>query len=382
MKASHQTIAALVIALASGTGGFFLGKSQPAAPSVTTTASRPQASRAEDQRAVASRPVAPSVDIKELRAELDREKNPLARFQLALKNLEGWVARDPEDALAWLTTQQASDRRDDVIRTALGQYSENDAKGAAEWAMKNLSGAELNNTIIAIAENWAQQNGEEAATWFIARPDSPERDAAIENIFFNWAANEPSASLDFLKAHPELADQASALRRAALAGWAKSDPLGAVAKSLTLSQENGDPDQFANTVANWATMDLDASSQWLVTNLPPGTERSAAAQELANIFAQQSPDSGLVWLEKLDPGSERDAAASALVASWSRISPEETAKWAMSQSISTLTPEAMGIIAQNYFMKNPDGFKVWKAALPAGNMKDAAADAGTVGDDE
>ena len=379
VKPSVQVTAALAIALASGAGGYFLGKSQPAA-AVHATASN--ATRTEMARPGGGRPAVAAVDPEKLRAKLDAEPNPLTRFQIAMREMEGWVARDPEGALAWLKNQQASDRRDEVMRMALGQYSDTDAKGAAEWALKNLSGGELNNAIIAIAENWAEQNGAEGAAWFQARPDSAERDAAMETLFFAWASNEPGPALEYLMANANGENLSSTLRRAALAGWAKTDPLGAVASSLTLSQANNDPDQFANTVANWATVDLPAASDWLITKLPAGPERTAAAQELATIFAHQSPAAGVAWLEKLAPGADRDAAASALVAPWSRVAPAEAAAWAVSQQQAKLPPAVLGEIARSYFMKDPAAFASWKATLPAGEMKDAAADAGAVGDDD
>lgn len=373
-----RMIGTLAIAIGCGTGGYFLGKSQH----TTSQPSAPPTQNIGVRSQVSTRPTAPNLDAKALRASLDAEQNPLARFKLALEHLEEWVAKSPEDALAWLTSQQASDRRDDVIRMALNQYSENDAKGAADWAMKNLSGNELNNAIIAIAENWADENGGEAAAWFLTLPVTAERDAAMENIFFNWASNEPAAALAFLKANPSVAELAPTLRRAALAGWAKSDPNGAVTASLTLSQTHNDSDQFANTVANWATVDLEASSSWLIANLPAGVERTAAAQELATIFAQQSPAAGVTWLAKLAAGQERDSAASALVATWSRISPEEAAKWAMTQEYSTIAPEALAAISENFFMKNPKAFETWRATLPPGPMKDQAVQIGAIGSDE
>ncbi len=378
MKPGFQIIGALVIGAGCGIGGYLLGNGQARhAVSADSAASKPP--QRAGQMPVGTRGGLPAVDPKALRAQLDAEKNPLTRFKLALQNLEAWVAKDPEDALAWLASQQASDRRDDVIGMALNQYSDIDAKGAADWAMKNLSGNDLNNTIIAIAENWARENGGEAATWFLALPVTPERDAAMENVLFNWASNEPAAALDFLKTHPEIADLAPILRRAALAGWAKSDPLGAVGSSLALSKANNDPDQFANTVANWATVDLQGSSEWLLANNPPGVERTAAAQELATIFAQQSPDAGKDWLEKLAAGTERDAAANALVSTWSRVSPAEAANWAVSQTSSTVTPETAAIIAHNFLMKDPAGFQTWRAALPAGPIKDQANRTGAAG---
>ena len=323
-----------------------------------------------------------AVDSGELRAKLNAEKNPLARFKLALQQLEGWMAKDPRDALAWLASQPPSGRRDEVMRMALNQYSETDAKGAADWALHNLTGEDLNNSLIAIAENWAQENGGEAAAWFLALPATSERDAAIENLIFAWASNEPTAALAFLEAHNGAGDLAATLRRAALAGWAKSDPQAAVAASLALSRTNDDTAQFANTLANWATMDLDGSSQWLLANLPVGSERTAAAQEMANIFAQQSPEAGLAWLDKLSAGAERDGAASSLVESWSRDSPAEAAKWAASQSSSKLSAEAISELAQNFLLKDATGFQAWLSTLPESPMKTQFTQAAIPGEEK
>ena len=334
-----------------------------------------------DAPALVRKSTTQAVDLGKLRAKLNAEKNPLARFKLALQQLEGWMAKDPRDALAWLASQPPSGRRDEVMRLALNQYSETDAKGAADWALHNLTGEDLNNTLIAIAENWAQENGGEAAAWFLALPATPERDAAIENLFFAWASNEPAAALAFLESNNGPGDLAGTLRRAALAGWAKSEPQAAVAASLALSRANNDTAQFANTLANWATMDLDGSSQWLLANLPVGSERTEATQELAIIFAQQSPEAGIAWLDKLSAGAERDAAASSLVAGWARNSPEDAAKWAVSQNSSKLSDEAISEIAHNFLLKDATAFQAWLPTLPDGPLKTQFSQAAIPGAD-
>jgi hypothetical protein len=372
MKRSIPLVGAFTIATLFGTGGYFLGKnhSTEAVQSERTD----QASRSLGSSSSAPRKaVSPALDSGKLRATLDAEPNPLARFKLALQNIEAWVAKNPRDALDWLASQQSTDRRDEIMRRALNQYSEIDPKGAAGWAITNLTGIDLNNTLITIAENWAQQNGTEAAAWFLALPPTAERDAAMENILFSWASNEPAVALDFLKANPNLGDLSPTLRRAALAGWAKTDPEGAVNASLLLSRENHDTDQFSNTLANWATMDLQASSQWLLAHLPPGAERTAAAQELATIFASQSPDTGITWLGKLSEGPERDSAASALAAAWSRSGPADAAKWAASQKSINFSAEAIATISRNFMMKNTASFEAWRNSLPPGSVKEQAA---------
>lgn len=381
MKPVPLAIVIVTIALGSGAGGYLLGTRKYAGdPPLSqngivahTAGNSPETVKRAGLQAVVPR---------DLRARLDGEKNPLLRFKLALQNLDAWVAKDPKDALSWLASQQPSDRRDDIIRRALNQYSETDAKGAADWALKNLSGADLNNSLIAIADNWAQASGREAAAWFLGLPVTIERDGAVENIFFSWASNEPAAALEYIAANPSIGDLASTLRRAALAGWAKSDPEGAVTASLALSKTNNDPGQFANTLANWATMNLEGSSQWLLANVQPGTERTAAAGELGTIFASQSPDAGVAWLEKLNAGAERDAAASSLAAGWSTSAPAAAATWAASQTAMTFSPEAISEIAHNFLMKDPAAFQAWRTALPDGPLKTQVSQVGKVAEDK
>lgn len=373
MQPLTRTIGTLALALSCGVGGYFIGKRSAPAPPLTAGVER--ASVASGNTA-GKRSAAESLDPKQLRAALDREANPLARFKLALQNLESWVAKNPKDALDWLATQPPSERRDEIIRMALNQFSDIDAKGAADWATANLSGNDLNNTLIAIAEHWANENGREAATWFLGLPSTRERDGAAEHILFAWASNEPAAALEFLATNPGAGDLTATLRRAALAGWAKSDPEGAVTASLASSRTSSDPSQFANTLANWATMDLESSSQWLLANLPSGTERTVAAQELAKIFAQQSPEAGIAWLEKLTAGAERDAAASSLAAAWARSGASDAAKWATSQTSSNLSADAVAEIAHTFMLKDRAAFLAWHAALPDGPLKTLVNQAG------
>jgi hypothetical protein len=368
MKPLALTAGAFTIAILCGGGGYLIGKRE-SAQSAPSSAAETTVSRPLNSSGVPKKSPAASVDPKALIDALNQETNPLRRFNLALQNLETWVDKDPKGALDWLAAQPASERRNDVIRMALNQFAGIDAKAAADWAMQNQSGVDLNNSLIAIAEDWAGQNGRQAADWFLTLPATLERDAAVENIFFSWASNEPAAALEFLKAEPAIGELAPTLRRAALAGWVKSDPLAAVAASLSLSRANQDPGQFANTLANWATVDLEGSSQWLLSNLPAGRERLAATGELAVIYAQQSPEAGVAWLGKLEPGAERDAAASSLAAAWSRSGPLEAAKWAASQTSSELTADAVSEIGYNLLMKDPAAFESWKTALPAGPLK-------------
>ena len=373
----YSIAGALLLAVVCGWGGYALGLRQ----AIRNASSEGRGGAAVESKSLREIRLK-SFDPEVVKREIDAEKSQLGRFRIAQNNLERWVAKDPVGALDWLASQPPSYRKQELIRLALKQFSETDGREAARWAIGNLQGGELNNSLIAIANEWALQNGREAAEWFLALPDTSERDAAVENMMFVWATNEPKAALGFVGERGDLADLASTLRRASLAGWSKSDPEGAVTASLEISKKENDPGQFANTLANWATIDLEKSSEWLIQNVDEGEGRTIAAAELGAIFAQQSPQDGVEFLEKLEAGEERNAAGNVFAAEWAAFGADDAAKWAVDQKTINLGEEAASEIAMNYFGKDPDGFTKWKGSLPPGNLKDAADLVGQIPEQE
>lgn len=382
MKPATLTFGAIAIAVVSGAGGFFLGRNQSVIPVSSVHPGTPSGSAGNLPSAAGRRTVITKSELGDLRAELDREPDPLVRFNLALKNLEAWMNADPKAALAWLKSQPPTGRRAETIRMALGQFSENDPKGAAEWALANLTGVDLNNALIRISEQWARRDGREAASWLSTLPAGKERDAAMEGMFFVWASQDPAAAMDFIKHHPGSDALSATLRYAAFAGWAKMDPRNAVAASLESSRVYQDPAQFANTLANWATMDLAASSRWLLDNVRDGESRALAVQELAAIFGHQSPDAGLVWIGELNAGAERDMAVNQLATEWATADAAAAAKWAAGQTVGKLTDEAVAEILHNFIADDAPAFEAWRAALPEGPLKAQAAKLGAISDEE
>lgn len=310
----------------------------------------------------------------DLRAKLEREVNPLARFKLAMDHMEAWVGRDPRGALDWIKSQQLSVRRKEVMRLALAQFAESDPKGAAEWVMANLSGIELHNSLIQISGPWSRINGTEAATWLSSLPASKERDSALESALFGWGTVDPVAAVEYAGAKVTDKGLASVLRRASYAGWAKSDPVAAVSASLDSSRGHGDMTQFANTLANWATVDLAASSEWLMKNVSSPNERTEAVLELSTIFARQSPVAGLEWIGGLPDENERRLASNQFAVDWASVDPAASAKWASGQSPGLLSDQAQMEILQSYLADDAAAFDQWRKSLPEGALKQKAVD--------
>lgn len=316
----------------------------------------------------------PGTGPSKLRAKLEREVNPLARYKLAMDHMEAWVTGDPRGALDWIKSQQLSVRRKEVMRLALAQFAESDPKGAAEWVMANLSGVELHNSLIQISGPWSRINGLESANWLSGLTASKQRDAALESALFGWGTVDPVAAVEYVGAKVSDKGLASALKRASYAGWAKSDPLVAVSASLESSRGHGDMTQFANTLANWATVDLAASSEWLMKNVSNPNERVEAVLELSTIYARQSPDAGLEWIGGLSDQNERRLASNQFAVDWASVDSAASAKWASEQASGLLSDQAQIEILQSYLVDDATAFDQWRRSLPEGALKQKAAD--------
>ena len=310
----------------------------------------------------------------DLRARLEGEKNSLARYKLAMDHMQEWVVRDPRGALEWIKSQQPSVRRKEVLRMALAQFADKEPKSAAEWIVANLAGQELHNNLIMVSQSWSRSDGFAAATWLSGLPATKERNAALESTLFGWGTVDPTAAADYAGKEVSDGELASVLRRASYAGWAKSDPLAAVAASLASSRVHGDMNQFANTLANWATVDLAASSEWLLKNVSNPKERTEAVLELSAIYASQSPDAGIEWIAGLPEESERQLASNQFALDWASVDPAASAKWASEQAPGLLSDEVQMEILLNYHAADTAAFEQWRNSLPEGTLRHKAAD--------
>jgi hypothetical protein len=321
------------------------------------------------------------VQTQELAAHLDRETDPLKRFAFALDNLEAWVAADPVSAMGWLSRQPVTARRNEVIRLALFQWAESDPAAAATWSKENLEGIELNNMLIRLAEQWVEVDPVAAARWFSQLPAGPARLGPLEGMFFRWATADPAAARGFIERELPSDPHTPQLLQAIHAGWAKTDPHGAVASSLEASKRIQNPGIFANTLANWATVDVSASAAWLLQNVPPSPERSAAISEIAGMFAHHDPASGLTWLDQLT-AEEQAPARNILAVTWAEADAPSAARWLASKPTLDLDPDATSTILVGFLSQDADAFTAWRDSLPPGPLKQKATELSNLPEDE
>ena len=204
-------------------------------------------------------------------------------------------------------------------------------------------------------------------------PDQEVRTGPLEGLFFLWGAQDAHAARAFLEEKTVDAHNRPIVTQAMLAGWAKSDPQGASSFSLETSRRIGNPGLFANTLANWATVDVTSSAAWLEKHVSKGPERDAAIPDLDGMFAPHDPSSGRDWVLKL-PADDQPSALNSLAAAWARDDPAAAARWlaASSDAAATIHSETLSAIVIGFLAADESSFEQWKNSLPTGLLKQQA----------
>lgn len=186
------------------------------------------------------------------------------------------------------------------------------------------------------------------------------------------AATEPEAAVEDAVLLPASKSQA------ALAGiataWAKTDPLGALARVDHIDDPDLRTAFKTNVLRTWATVDADALLAYLV-DLPPDEQAEAMrvgavqssvtmleplrALEVAESLsgelgallrraaltglARDEPLTALRRVEALPPGSEREQLMSMIAQSYGRADPDAAIAWAHAQAPELLTTVLVGV---------------------------------------
>ncbi|HTB63090.1 MAG TPA: hypothetical protein VK737_05835 [Opitutales bacterium] len=167
------------------------------------------------------------------------------------------------------------------------------------------------------------------------------RESGIDVALQTWAAKDPKAALQWIKDNPGAASTAAINARfaAAIAGFATTDPVGA----------------------------LDAVSQLNDDNVHDRLMKNAATKALADALADQGGFSqAAAFFSQLAAGQTRDEAYGELAQRWTEISPQDAATWADSlngdpQLKSTIGAQIASVWANN----DPSAAATWAAAFDA-----------------
>ncbi len=172
------------------------------------------------------------------------------------------------------------------------------------------------------------------------------REMGIDTALKTWAAQDPKSALQWIKDNPGTASAAADDERfaAAIAGFASTDPAGALATVSALSdsdprdraQKSAATKALADALANQGDFNQAAT---FFNELPPGQTRNDAYSELAQRWTELSPTDAATWVEGLTNDPSLKAAMGAEVAEgWALTDPASAATWAAKVDAESTNP--------------------------------------------
>lgn len=284
-----------------------------------------------------------------------------------LKSLREWAAREPDEALAWLTEHAAvalATQRESVLSGLLIAGRADEARELIE----SMSDSSLRHgcreaMYLVMAESDPAEAFNYATQHTLFRSSE-----AVRSLFVQWAARDPETASKAWSLLPHAAQRTEALVSVALAmGQANPEAAFSWANSLTDAAQRNVAVELA--WAGWARKDPNevlAASQKLEPSL-----RRAVAQNAMVELARKDPEAARsIALEEKEPAL-RDAMLFSIGQELTQRAPELAAK--LSEELSVGTEESTLTVGtmRAWLHADPEQAIGWAAALPANRRGDA-----------
>jgi hypothetical protein len=287
------------------------------------------------------------------RAALAGRKEADFQTNFSLDLVEGWASKDPQAALVYARTIEERSAKIMALALVARQMARSDAKAAAELCILfatldvgkwHEQMPRLGKIVAEVGRAYAASDRKAAADWAESLPAGQGgcRANGIDGVAAGWAETDPDGALAFYsgskesKAQPDRAKTprgTGAAYPAIARQLARRDPqqaarLVAATESLVLKSHilheaavelaARDPFAAADLVEHWAGV-VDYYGY-----------RAAAAAAVAAAWGQANPKLSAAWSAKLRPEGDRAAALRAAGRVWATATPAEALAWAQS----------------------------------------------------
>ncbi|MES2921227.1 MAG: hypothetical protein V4819_06765 [Verrucomicrobiota bacterium] len=247
----------------------------------------------------------------------------------------GWIAEDPDAALAWVRENRLPLERKVLLQNGLMALAETHP----ERAFQELAHVDASEGQVLLSY-WVGLNpGEEVMRHRIlaaaAATERPEDLAAVRKALVReWSTKDPAATAEFIASlelsGPETREIEAALvnaqagvgpetvmePQAALESW-----LGRFADAVTI------PEEIKDTVGAWSVRKPDVARKWLET-LPDGQQREALCDGgIRELMGNDRYAEAAKFANLLETPALRRDAFRKVSNYWSLANPEEAAKW-------------------------------------------------------
>jgi hypothetical protein len=223
-----------------------------------------------------------------------------------------------------------------VLTELLGQWAVTDPHSATAYAMAISHNGDRAQALNGVAAGWAETDPKGAEAWVASLQDRAMKNSATVGLISTVASSDRQTALALAEGLPENMLYSAAY---AIFGSAADDPQSVASE---------------------------------VNNLPPGTLRSIATQNLASNWAAQDPAAALNWSQTLPQGNTRQQAVQGVINSWAQSDPAAAAAYASQLPPSSMRQQVLQNVVSNWERNDPDAVATWLQQMPAGAEREQA----------
>jgi len=286
----------------------------------------------------------------------------------ALEGARAMVARDPEAALAKLTS-----RGDLVYRVLLGRpillaLAEKDPARAAAFLKSRPNFGNDGDLCRILAAQWSQRDLQQALKWSKELPAGRGRAEAMKGVGQMWAEQDPAAMAAEISSARLQWDRE--VIHAVAQSWSKRDPRAAINWIESLSIKEDQDGAWQRFRLDPAQLGTEAMLE-LLSAIPNEKWRGNIASMAAYDLSRKDVQAALSWTESL-PEAMRPQALRSVIDEWAGTDPEAAARY-----LTGLTERARGDVLRravsSWALRDGTAAMDWTRQLPAGNERDQVA---------
>lgn len=233
-----------------------------------------------------------------------------------------------------------------------------------------------------ILSNLNESNVDSALEVFKDIPIRHDNKHEYQMLLYSWARFDGPGAIKYASENLNARGiSAGQLRRAALPGWAATDPVAAAAwldeKTLADAAEEGkevkdgaavrpESDYASALIKGWAEKDPYGAADYLMERFEHGKQRESLIGHIASNIIKDGPDAAVAWAESFDDDQFKEEAFEELAEDWSSIDPAATGAWLAQHINEPYSKEAVEDLARGWAVKDLDSAVGWFETLDDG----------------
>ena len=304
-------------------------------------------------------------DLKAALRILGNATDETSRRSIALAIAAQYAAQEPAQALEWVQSQPAADRKQ-LLKAVIGSVASIDAELALEAAQQQKNQVQRNQLIRSVVKTVAKQSPRDAANLLEGIEQKSDRIVAASAIAKDWLKKDTSAAIDWLlNTDAEVSDAIFKDRFAAK--QIQLDEAQAIVAAL--------PEKYratwARAVADRLTKERSAQDALrFVSQFEGQRDYPMQMAHLVTKVAANDPNQAIRWADRIPAGNSRDAALSNIVASHASKEPDQAAEWLTKINDPDLRQVAASDLVRKWYREDAVGARQWIDAMPRGADRD------------